>query len=156
MFLLLSIHACGILLLVQACPKTPCIYTSNNWIYLALSGGMLENPERSGTKRNPEVIDARYGRRRRTPGQKLALIRTVCVCVQTEVQTRILRSVTATMSGQAPAESHVKHINCWGKIQPAMGSVMGHVSLQVAQWNRKRFSHSVVLNKTKQAIAQAK
>ena len=77
---------------------------------------MLENPERSGTKRNPEVIDARYGRRRRTPGQKLALIRTVCVCVQTEVQTevqtRILRSVTATKTGQAPAESHVKRINC--------------------------------------------
>ena len=27
-----------------------------------------------------------------------------------------------------------------------MGSVMGHVSLQVAQWNRKRVSHSVLLN----------
>ena len=73
---------------------------------------MLENQERSGTERNPEVIDAQYGRRRWTPGQKLALIRTVCVCVQTEVQTRILRSVTATKTGQAPAESHVKRINC--------------------------------------------
>ena len=79
--------------------------------------GMLENPERSGTEqngteRNPEVIDAQYGRRRWTLGQKLALIRTVSVCVQTEVQTRILRSVTATKTGQAPAESHVKRINC--------------------------------------------
>ena len=67
---------------------------------------MLENPERSGTERNgmePEVIDAQYGRRRWTRGQKLALIRTVCVCVRT----RILRSVTTTMTGQAPAESHV-------------------------------------------------
>ena len=37
-----------------------------------------------------------------------------------------------------------------------MGSVMGHVSLQVAQWNRKRVSHSVLLNKSaKQALAQS-
>ena len=73
--------------------------------------GMLENPERSGTERNgtvPEVIDAQYGRRRWTRGQKLALIRTVCVCVRT----LILRSVTATKTGQAPAESHVKCMNC--------------------------------------------
>ena len=35
-----------------------------------------------------------------------------------------------------------------------MGSVMGHVSLQVAQWNRKLVSHSVLLNKSKQALAQ--
>ena len=52
-----------------------------------------------GTLRNgmePEVIDAQYGRRRWTRGQKLVLIRTVCVCVWTQ----ILRSVTATMTGQ--------------------------------------------------------
>ena len=77
---------------------------------------MLENPECSGMEQNgtewnrmePEVIDAQYGRRRWTHGQKLALIRTVCVCVRT----RILRSVTATKTGQAPAESHVKRMNC--------------------------------------------
>ena len=33
-----------------------------------------------------------------------------------------------------------------------MGSLMGHVSLRVAQWNRKRVSHSVLL---KQALAQS-
>ena len=53
-----------------------------------------------------EVIDAQYGRRRWTRGQKLALIRTVCV------RTRILHSVTATKTEQAPAESYVKRINC--------------------------------------------
>ena len=62
--------------------------------------------ERNGTE--PEVVDAQYGRRRWTRGQKLALIRTVCVCVRT----RILRSVTATKTGQAPADSHVKRMNC--------------------------------------------
>ena len=87
--------------------------------------------ERNGTE--SEVIDAHYGRRRWTHGQKLALIRAVCVCVQT----LILRTVAATKTGQAPAESYVKRMNCWGRIQPAMGSVMGHVSLQVAQCNRK-------------------
>ena len=62
--------------------------------------------ERNGTE--PEVIDTQYGRRHWTRGQKLALIRTVCV----GVRTRILRSVTATKTGQAPAESHVKRMNC--------------------------------------------
>ena len=51
-----------------------------------------------------EVIKAQYGRGRLTRRQKLVLIRTVCACVWT----RILRSVTATKTGQAPAESHVK------------------------------------------------
>ena len=58
---------------------------------------MLENPECSGTERNgtePEVIDAQYGRRRWTRGQKLV-----------RVQTRFVRSVTATKTGQALAES---------------------------------------------------
>ena len=55
-----------------------------------------------------EVIDAQYGRRHWTRGQKLVLIRTVCVCVQTW----ILHSITATKIGQAPAESHVKRMNC--------------------------------------------
>ena len=50
---------------------------------------MVENPERSGTEWNGtewngmepelEAIDAQYGRRRWTRGQKVALIRTVCV-----------------------------------------------------------------------------
>ena len=64
-----------------------------------------------GTLRNGtelEVIDAQYGRGRCTGGQKLALIRTDCVCVRT----RILCSVTATKTAQAPAESHVKRMNC--------------------------------------------
>ena len=64
-----------------------------------------------GTERNgmePEVIDAQYGRGRRTRGQKLALIRTVCL----SVQTLISRSVAATKTEQAPAESHVKRMNC--------------------------------------------
>ena len=46
--------------------------------------------------------------RKWTRGQKLALIGTVCVCVRT----LILRSVAATKTGQAPAESHVKRMNC--------------------------------------------
>ena len=62
--------------------------------------------ERNGTE--PEVIDAQYGRRRWTHGQKLVLIRAVCVCVQT----LILRTVADTKTGQAPAESNVKRINC--------------------------------------------
>ena len=41
-------------------------------------------------------------------GHILALITTVCVCVWT----RILRSVAATKTGQAPAESHVKRMDC--------------------------------------------
>ena len=56
----------------------------------------------------PEVIAAPYGRRCWTRGQKLALIRTVCVCART----RILRSLTATKTGQAPAEGHVKRMDC--------------------------------------------
>ena len=55
-----------------------------------------------------EVIDAQYGRGRCTRGQKLALIRTVRVCVRT----LILCSVAATKTAQAPAESHVKRMNC--------------------------------------------
>ena len=73
-------------------------------MWLAGYVGMLENPERSGTERNrtePEVIDAQYGRGHWTRDQKLALIRTVCVCVRT----LILRSVTATKTGQAPARA---------------------------------------------------
>ena len=70
---------------------------------------MLENPERSGTERNGTGINcAQYGCRRWTRGQKSALIRTVCV----RVRARILRSVTATKTGQAPAKSHVKGMNC--------------------------------------------
>ena len=74
---------------------------------------MQENQECSGTEWNrvepePEVIDVQYKCRRWTRGQKLALIRTVCVCVRT----LILCSVTATKTGQAPAESHVKCMNC--------------------------------------------
>ena len=62
--------------------------------------------ERNGTE--PEVIDAQYGRGHWTRGQKLALIRTVCL----SVRTLISRSVAATKTGQAPAESHVKRMNC--------------------------------------------
>ena len=67
--------------------------------------------ERNGTERNgtePKVIDARYGRGRWTRGKKLALIGTVCL----SVRTLISRSVPATKTGQAPAESHVKWMNC--------------------------------------------
>ena len=46
-----------------------------------------------------EVIDAQYGRGRLE-------IRTVCL----SVRTLILRSVTATKTGQAPAENYVKHM----------------------------------------------
>ena len=69
-------------------------------------GTLRNGTERNGTE--PEVIDAQYERRRWTHGQKLALIGTVCVCVRTW----ILNSVTATKTGQAPAESHVKHMDC--------------------------------------------
>ena len=62
--------------------------------------------ERNGTE--PEVIDAQYGRGHWTRGQKLALIRTVCL----SVRTLISRSVAATKTGQAQAESHVKRMNC--------------------------------------------
>ena len=61
---------------------------------------------RNGTE--PEVIDAQYGRGHWTRGQKLALIRTACP----SVRTLISRSVAATKTGQAPAESHVKRMNC--------------------------------------------
>ena len=67
--------------------------------------------ERNGTEWNetePEVIDAQYGRGHWTRSQKLALIRTVCL----SVQTLISHSVAATKIGQAPAESHVKRMNC--------------------------------------------
>ena len=56
----------------------------------------------------PEVIHARYGRGHWTRGQKLALFRTVCP----SVLTLISRSVATTKTGQAPAESHVKRMNC--------------------------------------------
>ena len=54
---------------------------------------MLENPECSGMELNgtewnrmePEVIDAQNGRRCWTRGQKLALIRTVCVCMDLDL-----------------------------------------------------------------------
>ena len=64
--------------------------------------------EKEGIKpgTEPEVIDAQYGRGAGHVGQKLALIRTVRLCVQT----LILRSVTAIKTGQAPAESHVKRM----------------------------------------------
>ena len=62
--------------------------------------------ERNGTE--PEVIDAQYRRVHWTRGQKLALIRTVCL----SVRTLISRSVAATKTGQAQAESHVKRMNC--------------------------------------------
>ena len=74
-------------------------------------GTLRKGTERNGTERSgtePEVIDAQYGRRCWTRGQKLAPIRTVCICVRTQV----LSSVTATKTGQAPAESHVKRMNC--------------------------------------------
>ena len=77
---------------------------------------MLENPERSGTERNgternrnqKQLMHNTDARTHWTRGQKLALIRTVCVCVRT----RILRSVTAMKTGQAPAESHAKRMTC--------------------------------------------
>ena len=53
------------------------------------------------------------GRGRWTRGQKLALIRTVCLSVRTLTS----RSAPATKTGQAPAESHVKRMNCCGRIQ---------------------------------------
>ena len=62
---------------------------------------------RNGMKRNrtePEVVDAQYRCGRWTRGQKLALIRTVCLSVRTLISC----SVIATKTGQAPAESHVK------------------------------------------------
>ena len=77
-------------------------HTQTRWIGEALKPGT----ERNGTE--PEVIDAQYGRGHWTRGQKLALIRTVCL----SVRTLISRSVAATKTGQAPAESHVKRMNC--------------------------------------------
>ena len=53
-----------------------------------------------------EVIVVQYGCECWTHGQKFALIRTVCLCVRTLIS----GSVTATKMGQAPTESHVKHI----------------------------------------------
>ena len=58
------------------------------------------------TEDGTEVIDAQYGRGRWTRGQKRALIGTVCL----SVRTLISRSVAATKTGQAPAESHVKRM----------------------------------------------
>ena len=69
--------------------------------------GMLENPnaqERNGTE--PEVIVVQYGHGCWTRDQKFVLIRTVHFCART----LFLRSVTATKTGQAPIESHVKRI----------------------------------------------
>ena len=62
--------------------------------------------ERNGTE--PEVIDAQYGHGHWTRGQKLALIRTVCLSVRTLISS----SVVATKTEQVPAESHVKRMNC--------------------------------------------
>ena len=63
--------------------------------------GMLKNTERSGTEQRngTEVIDAQYGRGRLE-------IATVCL----SVRTLILHSVTATKTGQAPAENYVKRM----------------------------------------------
>ena len=66
--------------------------------------GMLENQEWNGTE--PEVIVVQYGRGCWTRSQKFALIRTVRFCVRTLISC----SVTATKTGQAPTESHVKRI----------------------------------------------
>ena len=76
-------------------------------LYVIYKGEAIKpGTERNGTE--PEVIDAQYGRGHWTRGQKLALIRTVCL----SVRTMISRSVAATKTGQAPAESHVKRMNC--------------------------------------------
>ena len=71
-------------------------------------GHSLQNGEAIKPGTEPEVIDAQYGRGHWTCGQKLALIRTVCL----SVRTLISRSVAATKTGQAQAESHVKRMNC--------------------------------------------
>ena len=68
--------------------------------------GIKPGMERNGTEWNRTRSDVQYGHGCWTRGQKVALIRTVCLCVRT----LILHSVTATKTGQAPAESHVKHI----------------------------------------------
>ena len=47
------------------------------------------------------------------------------------VRTLILRSVTATKTGQAPAESHVKRIKLLRKDTASYGLSNGHVSLRV-------------------------
>ena len=60
--------------------------------------------EWNGTE--PEVIVIQYRHGCWTCGQKFALIRTVRLCVRTPIS----RSVTATKTGQAPIESHVKRI----------------------------------------------
>ena len=62
--------------------------------------GMLENPERSGTKRNgtelePKVIDAQYAHRRWTRSQKLKQFVFVYGLL------RYVLHVTATKTGQA-------------------------------------------------------
>ena len=103
-------------------------------------GRILWEAIKPGTERNgtePEVIDVQYGRGRWTRGKKLALIRTVSL----SVRTLISRSVAATKTGQPPAESHVMRMNCRGRIEPAMGSVMAHVSLQVVNSGTGNRSH---------------
>ena len=54
----------------------------------------------------PEVVVAKYRCGCVTRGQKFALIRTVCL----RVWTLISHSVTATKTGQAPTDSHVKRM----------------------------------------------
>ena len=78
---------------------------------------------------------------------------TVCLCVRT----LILHSVKAIYKDgtSTSRESCKAYKTAEVRIQPAMGSVMGHISLRVAQWNRKRVSHSALWNKSKQALAQS-
>ena len=90
--------------------------------------------EWNGTE--PEVIVVQYRLGCWTRGQKFALIRTVCFCVRTLIS----RSVTATKTGQALTERHIKRIKPLRQDIATMGSVMGHVSLRVARQNRKRVS----------------
>ena len=59
---------------------------------------------RNGMK--PEVVVAQYRCGCWTHGQKFALIRTVRLCVWTLIS----HSVTATKTGQAPTDSHVKRM----------------------------------------------
>ena len=47
----------------------------------------------------------------------------------------------------------LKMLHCEARAFPVC-TAYGYM-LQVAQWNRKRVSHSVLLNKSKQALAQS-
>ena len=99
------------------CRTTACLCNPKNtvtkraaqdFIYLFCQTLFLLGSYKTRNGTEPEVIGAQYGRGHWTRGQKLALIRTVCL----SVRTLISRSVAATKTGQAQAESHVKRMNC--------------------------------------------